>query len=236
MIQSFLTKMSPAEKKLFYGATVFFLVAVLDRMFWGPVSVQLKTLDERIHQEEGNIKKDLRFLAYKNRILAEQDAFSGYFVHKFNSEEEIIADFLKRIEILATEANINLIKVAPNEGQQKKGYKEYTASLDCNGQLSDLIRFLHLIDSSPELLKTVKFSINAKKSETNEVLASMTVSKILVDAGTTTTAKVNRPASLSDLGLGQEIQVELKHDKNRPTEKSPIPSPLLNEVRFSAEP
>ncbi len=182
MIQKFISKLSGKEKKILYVTIGVVLMAFMDRLFLGPVTAKLSVLDEDIKTQENSIKRDLRFLSYKDRIIKERKLLNKYYVKKMQSEEEIIAAFLKRIEMLASDSKITLVKVTPTESAQKKGYIEYYASLECTGKLKDVVTFMHLIDSSPELLKIIKFSISAKKASPDEVLSSMTVSKIIVEA------------------------------------------------------
>lgn len=182
MIQKFISKLSGKEKKILYATIGVVLMAFMDRLFLGPVTARLSVLDEEIKTQENSIKRDLRFLSYKDRIIKERKLLNKYYVKKMQSEEEIIAAFLKRIEMLASDSKITLVKVTPTESEQKKGSIEYYASLECTGKLKDVVTFMHLIDSSPELLKIIKFSISAKKASPDEVLSSMTVSKIIIEA------------------------------------------------------
>ncbi len=239
MIQQWFVKLSAGERKLFYGAAAFLLLAVIDRSFWGPVRAQLKQVEERIRHEEGNIRQNLRLLAYKKRILEEQDVFSSYFIQKVSSEEEIIAEFLKKIEIMATEANINLIKVTPSEGKQRKGFKEYLASLECAGNMEQLIKFLHLIDGSKDLLRTSKLALLPKKgSETNEVNATMAITKVLIDPleGMPMTSKKNKTIRLEDLGIQGTMNVPVKMESNVPPEPNAKPKRgNVDAVKFSQD-
>jgi len=182
VIQEFYSKLSEKEKKIFYVATMLILFAFTDRLFLGPVLSRMKLLDEEIIQQESSVQRDLRFLSYKDRIRNESKKVSSYYSTEVLTEEEIIAAFLKKLEIMATQVNINLIKVSPSEGEQKKGYLEYSANLECNGNFENIIQFMHLIDTTEELIKISKISITPKKGKENNVQAAMVVAKIIVDA------------------------------------------------------
>ena len=80
MIQQFISKLSDQEKKILYITAGFVLLAILDRVFFGPVMVNLKELDADIRQQENIIKRDLRFLSYKDRILKENETYSVFFL------------------------------------------------------------------------------------------------------------------------------------------------------------
>lgn len=196
MIQNFISKLSPKEKKIFYIAMLFILLAVFDRLFLGPSTAKLKSLDEEIEKEKNWIKSDLRFLSYKDRILRENITLSPYYTSKAQTEEEVIAAFLKRIEILATASKVNLIKVNPSEINPKIGYIEFNANLECDGRLDDIVTFMHAIDTSKELLKIVKLSMTPKRGSAEEVSCAMTVTKVIIDLASVKEAeKVLREAS-----------------------------------------
>ncbi len=182
MIQDFFNKLSANERKFFYIALLFALLAVFDRLFLGPVTSKLKLLDDAIEEQKNMIKGDLRLLSYKDKILKENDALKPFFAQKIQTEEEIIAAFLKHIEILATESKVNLIRVNPSDSKSKKGFIEYYANLECDGLLENVVKFMHSIDASEDLLKVVKFNMGPKKAGSEEVSASMTVVKIIVDS------------------------------------------------------
>ena len=182
MIQKFIAKLSPKEKKILAVAVIIFLMAFLDRVFFGPAIDNLKSLEEDIQDKETSLKRYLRFLAYKDQISKEKDMLKKYYTKKQLTPGEIKEAFLNKIEMLANESKISSIRVTPTEGEKKKGYVEYAANLECLGKLKDILTFMHAIDSSEELMKIIKFSMNAKKASSDEVSVSMSVSKIIVDS------------------------------------------------------
>ena len=92
----------------------------------------------------------------------------------------MIAAFLNKIESLANRIKVNLIKINPAPGEQDAEYWKYQADLECSGQLADVISFMHAINSDTDLMKVDKFSFSGKKSDTDEIKATMTIEKIVV--------------------------------------------------------
>ena len=178
-IQKFISKLSDQEKKVLYITALIVLVALVDRLFLGPVFERLKTVDDDISQQKSSVSRDIRFLSYKDRILSESQAYSKYFTNKVQDDDVVNADFLSVVERLATRSNVNLVKSNPSESKKKKDFVEYYANLDCSGKLKDVISFMHQINSSDELLKIVKFNMSPKKGAEDEVTASMTVEKFV---------------------------------------------------------
>jgi len=180
VLNDFYSKLNAQEKKMFYVALTIVLLMVVDRLFLGPSFSKMKSYDDEIDQQKRNIQQDLRFLTYKNRILEDDQALSPYYVNEYTTEEQVLASFLKKLEMIATESKIVLIKVTPSETKERKGYKEYYANLECEGLLENVSAFMHAVDTSQDLLKIVKVNFTLKRASGDEVLAAMVVSKMFV--------------------------------------------------------
>ena len=181
MIQEFYTKLSEKEKKIFYIAILFAVLALFDVLFIRPVMSKLNSLENEIDDTKNSIKRDMRFLSYREKISFEQKEFSKYQTDEMKTEEEIIAGFLKTVELIASEASINLVKLNPAEVEPKKGYIEYYANLECDGRLENLINFMHKIDMTQNLLKVVKLNLTGNKASADKVKVSMKISKLIID-------------------------------------------------------
>lgn len=187
-LSEFVTKLSARDKKLLIVAIVLIVGALFDRLFIAPTMSRLASLDEEIKKEELVIKGDLHFLNYKNKILKESKAINSYFTEKIPTDDEIISAFLKKIEMIATKTNVVLAKVTPSTGQQDKNYLKYTADVECSGKFTEVITFMHLINSSDELTKVVKYNLVSKKADTDEVKATMSILKVIVSKKNTVKA------------------------------------------------
>ncbi|MBI3602316.1 MAG: type 4a pilus biogenesis protein PilO [Candidatus Omnitrophica bacterium] len=180
VIIKFISGLSDQGKKLLVIALMIVVAALFDRLLIDPTMSWLSTIDEQIRKEEEAIKQNVHFLSYKDKILRESQAVDPYVTHHLPKEEEIIAAFLKKIEIVATKANVTLVKVTPSAAQQEPYDLKYSADVECSGQLTDVVTFMHLVNSSNELTKVVKFNLGSPKAETDEIKATMTISKIIV--------------------------------------------------------
>ncbi len=180
MITKFISSLSSTGKKLFAIAFVIVAIALFDRLLISPTLSRMSAIDRDIEKETNSIKQDLRFLNYKQKINSESKAYEPYLSTKVLSEEEIISAFLKNIEVLAKKGNVTVAKVTPSTGNKEKEYVKYTADLECSGSLSDVVTFIHLIDTSEELMKVVKFSFSSKKADSDEIKAVMTIHKVVI--------------------------------------------------------
>jgi len=179
-ITKFIAGLNDNQKKLLVIALVIVVAALFDRLLISPYMSRLTSIDEDIKKEEAVIKQDVRFLGYKDRISQEAEEVDPYLTKTVSTDEEMIAAFLKKLESLANQSKVTLIKVSPAAGQQTAEFWKYQADLECSGQLADVVSFMHLVDTATDLLKVVKFNFTAKKSDTDEIKATMTIEKIVV--------------------------------------------------------
>ena len=162
MNQGFISKLSETEKKFFYITILIVLVSLLDRLFLGPAIDQLQEIHEEVVRQENSIKRDLRFLSYKDQILEEGKVLDKYAVEKLPEEDVINNKFFSTVEKLANRSNVNLIKSNPAQAIDEKDFVQYYANLECAGDLKDMISFIHLLNSTNDLFKIVKFELTPK--------------------------------------------------------------------------
>jgi len=184
MIQEFYAKLSENEKKIFYAAIGMVILALFDILFLRPVFSRLASIDKEITEKKNSIKQDLRFLTYKDKILNEQEAYQTFETDERKTEEEIIAGFLKTVELLASESSINLAKLNPAGSTPKKGFVLYHAVLECDGRLTDMVEFMHRIDMTENLLKVDQIDMSGNKASAENVKASMKIAKLIIDPQT----------------------------------------------------
>ncbi len=180
MFKKIYSELSPTGRIIVYLAVGFGLLAVVDSVFLRPSMAHLKEMDEEISAKEVSIKRELRFLSYKKHIESEDAKFVPYIQATPDSEEKIIRLFLQKLEMLATQSNINIAKINPTDPEQKKNFAEYRASLECAGTFKDVIKFMHSIDSDIDLIRVVKWNMTGKRGEGDDVSLIITIAKVAV--------------------------------------------------------
>ena len=180
MIAKFVHSLSEMERRVFYIAALFVTLALLDRLFISPILGHIERLDKEIETEKINIMRDQRFLAYKDRIEAEAAEFKPYFTENVPDDDVVNAEFLKQIEMMATQTSVALVKSNPSHVEKNEKSIEYFANVDCSGTLENVIAFMHKVNSADSLLKIIKFNMTPKRGVENEVKISMTIVKLIV--------------------------------------------------------
>ena len=179
-ITKFISGLNEIQKKLLVITVVIVIAALFDRLLIAPTMSRLSSIEEDIAKEEALIKQDIHFLGYKDRIVKESEEISPYLTKNMSTDEEMIAAFLKKLESLASQTKVMLIKINPAPGEQDAEYWKYQADLECSGNLENVVSFIHLVNSDTNLMKVLKFNFSANKSNADEIKATMTIEKIVV--------------------------------------------------------
>lgn len=179
-MHKFYSNLSGRGKIIFQVALVVVIVSLFDRLFWGPLLAKEEETLLKIKQAKERVVRDNRILAYKTQILNEAMALQEYY-SDIKEEDLINRDFLGTIERLSTKTGINLVKSTPGVSEEKKGYKEYSANLELNGSLSDVLTFMYEIGTVDSLLKVEELALNPRRGLDDEVSATMRVSKMVVE-------------------------------------------------------
>lgn len=180
MINKFISGLSAGEKKILTIAGVIVIFALFDRLLLGPALGRIKEIDESIVKEESVIRQNLHFLNYRERIEKEAGQFKDFYAKRPHTEEEIIADFLKRVEYMASQTSIQLSKISPAGQELQSDYAKYFVSVDTVGTLEALTRFIYSINNTKELFKVEKMSLNANAKNAENVQATLTISRMII--------------------------------------------------------
>ena len=170
---------SPPER-LLTVAMIFVLLAFFDRLLIGPSLSRLKDIDESIVKEEAGIKQNMRFLTYRDRIVKEAATFKDFYSRDVRAEEEVIGEFLKKIELMATQSKVELSKISPLGQDYKKDFIKYFVTLDCSGKFEDITNFIYAVNNSRDLLKVEKMNIVGNSRELDKVQAGLTISRMIM--------------------------------------------------------
>jgi len=181
-ISGFYKSLSPKERTLFFVAIGMVSLLLFDRLVIGPILTEMKVVEKDLETREGEIAKNLRVLSFKNSIIDRYSKFSSYFDPGDKTQQEIIADLLKKIENLARQQNISIANIKTGEMEDRVVLQEYRTNIDCEGKLSDMFEFMHLLEQSDSLFQVTQYSLIPKAKGSEEVKCSMTVSRMLIAA------------------------------------------------------
>lgn len=176
---AFLSRLSKREKIILAVTLVVVGIFFSDRLVLHPLVGIFRSTDQEFQDLEVNIKKSVRLLSQKNHLQEEVKKYASYSVQAKSAEEEAVA-LLKAIEGLAGEAGVNLVYVKPAAAKTEERLKKYYANLEFEAQMEQLIKFFYQVESSTQLLKIEKFSVQPSAEGSSVVRCVVTVSRSVI--------------------------------------------------------
>lgn len=178
-VNSFISRLSKREKLVLYGAAIVVFFTVVDRLIVYPISYRIKALNDDIKDKESGIKKNLHILALKDRILSETAKYYGVLT-KPKSDEEEISGLLKEVENIANKTSIYLVDMKPVEPKSVGAFKKYSINLNCEGQMEQVLNFMHHVESSIKFLSVEKYQVAPKSKGSSVAKCNMVIVKMVL--------------------------------------------------------
>lgn len=182
MGQAIFSKMNRQEKTFLFLAITLVGIATLDRLVLGPVLFQMKLLDENVHAQKEAFKRDKRILTFHKRIHDEYLRYGSYLDSSERSQEEIVGSLLNKIESFAAQQAVTIKNIRPGDMEDKILYQVYKTSIDCEGNMKDVLSFMKVLEESDNLFQIVRYELAPKSKGAQIIKASMDISRTLIYA------------------------------------------------------
>ena len=162
------------------GGLVFAVLAGVGIGF-GPVRKQFEQIDETIVEREKEVARNLRILAPASQAAINKEyAECGEIIKKRWSTAEENAAMLAEIERVASGVGVSLSATKPREVRIERDYERYEVEMEVDADMGQIIRLIHAVESSSQVLRVEKVTIDSRKTGTAVVLkAGVLVSKIV---------------------------------------------------------
>ncbi len=177
IIKSFLSNRSSRERTVLFLAGMFLLAVLMDRVVYQPVVHRFDLLDSEVQTEENHLRKNLGYLAARERIIQEHKKYEGYFSRAGSDEEETSA-LLSEVESLAREADLLVANMKPQPVTTTEVGKRYAVEIEIKGDMGDIIRFIYGLHQSKYLLSNPQFRLG--KERASAIKGSLSVAKMAV--------------------------------------------------------
>jgi hypothetical protein len=178
-ITQFVAKLSRAEKKLFYSTVAVVALMGLDRVVIHPIQARMRALDESSAQAARVIKEDLAILSIRERIRQEAMSYAPM-LNRIDFDERDVSALLKEIETYAVESKVNLQNLKPQGKKALKDWNTYQVTLSGEGDMYQIIQFMHTIERSNSMFVIDKYQIAPKKKDSSIASCSMTLYKVIM--------------------------------------------------------
>jgi cell division protein FtsL len=173
-LAGFFQRLSRREKIILYLSITVVLAVVVDQLVVRPIHQSVQSVDQKIHDMEAHIKRSIQLLSQKEQMMKEAEHYATYAVSSKSAEDEILV-LLKQVQELASQASVNLLYSKPGGGETKER-NVHRVSLECEGQMDQVINFFFAIENSKLLLRIEKYSLQPTAKGSSVVKCAATVS------------------------------------------------------------
>ena len=175
-LAQFYAKLKKGERRILAATVLVAGFAFVDRVIVMPILSTLTTLNQSVREQETSIRKSMNMLLHKETITAESNEYASYSIEAKNPEEEMVG-LLKEVESVAGKAGVSLLYVKPGTIKDESGTKKFYANMECEGNMESVATFFHDIESTAQLIKIEKYTIQPKSKGSSSARATVPVYK-----------------------------------------------------------
>jgi len=172
---------SKRERTLVIGVASLVFASLLYIFLVEPVIKRYGGTGEQIEAKRLKLKKASKLLKQKEQVSSLFQELSGIVKSGQGSQEEEMAELLSEIENLARESNIRISGMKPLSIKEISFYKKYTVEIDSEGSIEELMKFLHAVQASPQVLKVEQLELTSKSGAQGSLKVSLLINKLLID-------------------------------------------------------
>ncbi len=155
---------SKREKMLAAFCVLAVSVVMIDRFAVNAWIGRMADLRSRIEGTEKMLVNQQRLMQRKDLIEGEISVFRRY-LNPGAAAGTQMAAFLKELEGIARQNEIDSLEIKPQEGESNDLYRVYVFDVQAQSDYSRWIRFLHAVESSPALFEIQRARIAVKETE-----------------------------------------------------------------------
>ncbi len=180
VVKAFVSGLSDKERKLFYMTCAILGVVLFDRIIVGPVTERLSMLKEETRAQMRLTQQNIQILEYRDRIINNALKYEAYYVPKVLSREERIGRFLRDVEDIARQAGVSLSDISPVRVPEGQDMPVYGLTLECDGEMQNMISFFYGIDASEKPIRISAFNMGVMSAEDHTVRCRIDIDKLIV--------------------------------------------------------
>ena len=174
-------KLSSREKALLVAGVCVVLILFCEKLVVTRVRIRLQDMGRQIKTAESEIRGNDRILQMRDEVDADYAKFSAY-VMEVPEGRNPVDEMFTRIDEIASFSNIRVVGEMKEMAKESGDFfAEYSVKIDVVGTMADMIRFLHRLEISPELLRVKKLDLAPAGGEKSiEKKATLTISRIVL--------------------------------------------------------
>lgn len=147
----------------------------------GPVNGRFAQMNEAVVSQEKKLARNLGVLAPQARDAVEREyGRFGSVIKMRGSSEEENAQMLSEIDKWAGQNKIKLSATKPRETRKDQDCEYYSVEVEVEANMTELIGFIYALESSPQLLRVERLTLDAKGGKQQDSMrGTLVISKVV---------------------------------------------------------
>ena len=167
MLDEKIAKLAPRERIVLAAGGAVLMVLVIVGVAVLPVRRWFaEAAHDRVVLRE-TIASKQKIIAWEPSLRHDLEQCASYMPIRKGSPSEVRAELLGAIESAATTTGVTLMSTKPRDPRTREIIEEYTVELEIESGMSDLLKFMHEIYSSAQLLRVDKLAVSPKSDSTD---------------------------------------------------------------------
>jgi len=173
-------KLTKREQKIFVVCVAVLCVYVGFSIFFEPLMAKLTAVDEEIRIYEGRLNKNIRTVEKAKGSQRQYDEYLSRFKQS-KTDEQVMTSILSEIERVSGKFGLPISELKPKRVMRDEHFNKFSVSLMINGELIDILRFLHTLQDRPHFfnLEEARFDTVTRRTSTT-IKTHLVLSKILI--------------------------------------------------------
>lgn len=160
-----------AQMGIFVGISVVFVV-VFYYYFYTPMQEEKKAIEDELQTLQSDINKGLVMEAKREEFKQEIERLNQKLetLKRILPERQEVDDILRKLQGLAAESNLNILRFTPGAENRKEFYVEWPIQIDISGTYHNLAMFFDKIGKFSRIFNINNLVINSVQTPKLELL------------------------------------------------------------------
>ncbi|GAG04359.1 unnamed protein product, partial [marine sediment metagenome] len=163
------------EKTLGVATLAALAAALLLRVAVVPLARRHRLLVDRERALDARCLRGRTNLLLKEKVEREREAYARE-ISRQGSDQEEQSFLLQEVVRLSRDLPVRIRGMRPLPPQEMGFYKRYAVSLQMEGNIEHVLKFLHTLESSPKLLKVERLHLSVRNKNRESLTAQILVS------------------------------------------------------------
>ncbi len=161
-------------------AGIVLVALLISGIAMGPIRNKFRDLESRISSQEKELARNLRILAPAARKVVESEYLrNGLRIQKKGSSDEENSLMLAELDQLAGQNKLTLLATKPQKAKPDRDFETYVVEVEVETDMPALMGFVYGIETSSQLLRIDRLTIDSKEGGAAFVKGVLTISKIV---------------------------------------------------------